>query len=404
MRALSDSLTLPCGAVLPNRIGKAGMSEQLASRDGRVSDKLLRLYGVWARSGAGLLITGNAMIDRNALVEPRNAIVDDDRDADGLRRWADAAHARDAALWLQINHPGRVASVPFNRRPVAPSAAREPVPGFNLRTPRELTADDIERLVGAYAATAGRAVAAGFDGVQIHAAHGYLLAQFLSPLANRRTDRYGADAAGRRRMLLEVVAATRQAVGPRVPISVKLNSKDFQHGGLSEDESLEVAVALAGAGIDLLEISGGNYAEPAMEGVHHNGSGREGYFVDYAARVRERVDTPLMLTGGLRTRATMDALLGEGVIDVVGLARPMAFVPDYPARLLAGEPEPVLPRGLRDTGYRPIDGYLQLAIHNHQFHRIATGRTPQARPGVGTLLRALARTNSAGLKQAVASR
>lgn len=402
MTTLQQPLTLPCGATLTNRLAKSGMSEQLASRDGRTTDKLRRLYAVWARSGAGLLITGNVMIGRGALVEPGNVIVDDDRDRDGLRSWADTAHTGGAALWMQINHPGRVASVPFNRRPIAPSASREPVPGYNLRKPRELSATEIQDLVRAYADTAARAVAAGFDGVQIHAAHGYLLAQFLSPLANTRDDHYGGDAAGRRRMLLEVVAATREAVGPRMPISVKLNSKDFQYGGLGEDESLDVARALADAGVDLLEISGGNYAEPAMEGVHHNGV--EGYFVDYARRVREQLDLPLMLTGGLRSRETMEQLVGDGVVDVIGLARPMSFVPDYPARILAGEPEPQLPAGLRDTGYRPIDGYLQLAIHNHQFHRIARGLTPQTNPGLGTLMRAVATTGRAAAKQVVVPR
>ena len=402
MTHLANPLTLPCGATLGNRLAKSGMSEQLATRDGRPTDELRRLYAVWARSGAGLLITGNVMIDRRALVEPGNVIVDDDRDPDGLSAWADTVHIAGAAVWMQINHPGRVASVPFNHRPVAPSASREPVPGYNLRRPRELTATEIQALVRAYADTAGRAVAAGFDGVQIHAAHGYLLAQFLSPLANTRTDRYGTDPAGRRRMLLEVIAATRDAVGPRVPISVKLNSKDFQPGGLGEPESLDVARALADAGIDLLEITGGNYAEPAMEGVHHNG--HEGYFVDYARRVREQLELPLMLTGGLRTRETMHQLVSDGVVDVIGLARPLAFVPDYPARILNGEPEPQLPSGLPDTGYRPIDGYLQLAIHNHQFHRIAQGLTPQTNPGLGTLIRALVTTGHAAAKQVVLTR
>ncbi|MCC3773228.1 hypothetical protein K6I34_000243, partial [Streptomyces sp. UNOC14_S4] len=181
----------------------------------------------------------------------------------------------------------------------APSATREPVPGYNLRTPRELTAQRIQALIRDFARTAELAIAAGFDGIQIHAAHGYLLSQFLSPLANTRDDHYGRTRAGRRRALLETVTAVREAVGPAVPVSVKLNSKDFQYGGLSETESLDVAAALADTGIDLLEITGGNYAEPAMEGVHH--TPHQGpYFADYATKVRHRVNVPLMLTGGLR--------------------------------------------------------------------------------------------------------
>lgn len=404
---LSDQLKLPCGAVLANRIAKSGMSEQLAARDGTPTNKLTRLYASWARSGAGLLITGNVMINRDGLVEPRNVILDDDRAMDGLKTWAEAVHAGgSSAVWMQINHPGRVATVPFTRRPVGPSASREPVPGYNLRKPRELSGERIQELIADYARTAELAMAAGFDGVQIHAAHGFLLSQFLSPLANTRDDHYGGDAAGRRRLLLEVIAAVRAAVGPHVPISVKLNSKDFQHGGFTEAESLDVAVALADAGIDLLEISGGNYAEPAMEGVHHNGRSATGeaYFADYARKVRERVDVPLMLTGGLRTRATMQRLVADGAIDVVGIARPMAFVPDYPARILAGEPEPVLPKTPRSLGYRPLDGYVQLAAHNAQFHRIADGRAPQTRAGFGTVLRALGKISKAMASQAVLPR
>jgi 2,4-dienoyl-CoA reductase-like NADH-dependent reductase (Old Yellow Enzyme family) len=239
-------------------------------------------------------------------------------------------------------------------------------------------------------------VAAGFDGVQIHAAHGYLLSQFLSPLANTR------DAAGRRRALLDTVRAMREAVGPHVPISVKLNSKDFQHGDLTEPESLDVAAALADTGIDLLEITGGNYAEPAMEGVHH--TGREAYFADYATKVRERISVPLMLTGGLRTRQTMEDLVHGGAVDVIGIARPMAFVPDYPARILASGHEPQLPQGLRPLGYRPLDGYLQLAIHNAQFHRLATGRSPRTHAGIGTVLRTLATMSVAMTSQVVLPR
>ncbi|MUL67760.1 NADH:flavin oxidoreductase [Mycobacterium sp. CBMA 234] len=396
---LYQSVELPCGVMLSNRIVKAGMSEQLAARDGRVTDDLLNLYATWTRGGAGLLITGNVVIDRTALVEPRNVIVDTDAALPGLRRWADTVHETGTKLWMQINHPGRVATVPFNHRPVGPSALRERVPGFNLRKPRALSDNDIQHLIAQYARAAALAVQAGFDGVQIHAAHGFLISQFLSPLANTRTDRYGGDAAGRRRLLLEIVAAVRDAVGPTVAVTVKLNSADFQYGGFSEDESLDAARALADAGIDLLEITGGNYAVPAMEGVAHRGN-TDGYFRRYATGVRAAVPIPLMLTGGLRTRDAMTAVVDDG-IDLVGIARPMAFVPDYPARILAGELEPALPTGPRPIGYRPVDGYLQLTAHNHQFHRMAGGLAPQRTAGFGTVARALARIGAAGATQAI---
>ncbi|MFC7446413.1 NADH:flavin oxidoreductase/NADH oxidase family protein [Rhodococcus daqingensis] len=399
---LAEPVVLPCGATLPNRLAKAGMSEQLATRDGRPTPELNRLYATWGRGGAGLLVTGNVMIDRAALVEPRNIILDDERALPQIRAWSDAGRAAGSAVWMQINHPGRVATVPFTRRPVGPYASREPVPGFNFRKPRELTGADIESLIRRYVRTAELAIAGGFDGVQIHAAHGYLLAQFLSPLANTRGDRYGRDAAGRRRLLLEVVAAVRAALGPHVPISVKLNSKDFQRGGLDESESLDVAVALADAGIDVLEISGGNYAAPAMTGVHHRS--REAYFLDYGTRVRRLISTPLMLTGGLRSRDTMERIVHEGAVDIIGMARPMAIVPDYPARILAGEPEPQLPTGPLHLGYRPADGYIQLAAHAAQLHRIGAGLSPLDGAGLGALARSLGRLSLAALTQATVPR
>ncbi|QNG17989.1 NADH:flavin oxidoreductase [Rhodococcus triatomae] len=402
---LHQTVDLPCGVTIPNRIAKAGMSEQLAARDGSVTPELRRLYATWATGGAGLLVTGNVVTGRDALVEPRNVIVDSDRAVPGLREWSGAVRGAPSHLWMQIGHPGRVATVPFNRRPVGPSARREAVPGFNLRKPRALSVRDVERIVARFAQTAALAVESGFDGVQIHAAHGYLLSQFLSPLANTRTDRYGGDAAGRRRLLLDTVEAVRDAVGSDTPVGVKLNSADFQYGGFDEGESLDVVRALDGAGVDLVEISGGNYAVPAMEGVAHrdDANASRGYFAGFATRAREVTAVPLMLTGGLRTRAAMELAVARG-IDIIGMARPMAFVPDYPARILAGEPEPMLPTGPPTLGYRPVDGYLQLAAHSHQLHRMARGLTPQRTAGLGTVARSLTRIGVAGAAQAVLPR
>lgn len=396
---LAEPLQLPCGLTLPNRLVKSGMSESLATRDGAPTPGLRRLYATWARGGAGLLITGNAMIDRTALVEPRNVILQDERQLPAFREWTSAVHDGGSRIFLQINHPGRVAALPFNRPLVAPSAIREPMPG--MRKPKALTANEIRDLVQRYARTAALAAEAGFDGVQIHAAHGYLLSQFLSPLANQRDDEYGGDAAGRRRMLLEVVAATRAAVGPSYPIAVKLNSKDFQYGGLEEDESLDVAGELAASGIDLLEISGGNYSAPAMQGVLHP-EGSDAYFRRYAERVRSLVDVPLMLTGGLRTRATMEDVIRAGV-DLIGMARPLAFVTDYPARLLAHEIEPTLPAAprLRNRG---MAGMAQIAMHNHQLHRIAAGLSPQLAPSPATVLSPMWRMVKGNATQAVLPR
>lgn len=391
--AVGSTLTLPCGVTLPNRIAKAATSEQLGDIDGSPSQTLTRLYSAWGRGGAGLLITGNVMIDRRAYVEPRNVTLDDERHLEAVGNWARAGSRDGAVMVMQINHPGRVAVGPLNRRPVGPSALRPQAIGFNLRKPRALSLDDITDLRRRYARTAELAVAAGFAGVQVHAAHGYLLSQFLSPLANQRTDMYGGSAENRRRLLLEVVADVRKAVGPNVIVSVKLNSADFQRRGLEESESLDIALALEQAGIDLLEISGGNYEAPAMTGVVQDSTRtREAYFLRYAQQLRERSAVPLMLTGGVRTLDFMNDVLAQAAVDVIGLGRPFAVQPDIAAALLAGTREPVVlptaPR-LPIPGATPINSYLQLAWHAANFRRIAAGETHVSGPGaVRTLVAA----------------
>lgn len=403
---LTEPFRLPCGQILPNRIAKAAMSEQLAHRDGTASDKLRRLYAVWASGGAGLLLSGNIMIDRDALTEPGNVILDDARDLDAIRAWTGSTAGTAAKMWAQINHPGKVAVSPFNRRPVAPSARRSPVPGYNIRKPRELTGADIDRLIRKFARTAGLAVAGGFDGVQVHAAHGYLLSQFLSPLSNLRDDEWGGDEQRRMKLLLETVAAVRETVGDEVPVAVKLNSTDFLRGGFTNEQALNVALALADAGIDLLEISGGGYEQPAMTGVavgQASDESGDGYFIDFARQIRGHSTVPLILTGGLRVPRAMESIVEDGTVDMIGIGRPLTFVPDYPRQILAGH-TPRLPKSAPRLGYRPADGYLELAWHNNQLHRIAAGKTPQRTPGLHTIGRAITRISIAAGKQAVIPR
>lgn len=385
---LGSPLTLPCGLTLPNRIAKAGMSEQLADRHGSPTADLAQLYAAWGRGGAGLLITGNVMVDGRTLVEPRNAVLESDRFLQAYRLWANAAHAHGSRIIMQINHPGRVAVLPLLKQPVAPSAVGLDLPGMKLlRTPRAMTEGEILEQVDRFASTARLAVQAGFDGVQVHAAHGYLLSQFLSPLANTRTDAWGGSPEKRRRFLIETVQAVRHAIGPGKALSVKLNSADFQKGGLSQEESLEIALALEAGGVDLLEISGGNYESPAQLGfAPGKAAARDAYFLAYAEALRRRSKLPLMLTGGLRNVELMQRIVAGGVVEVVGLARPFATQPDVAQRLLGGasvaEP-PAVPR----LHYKPVDAYLQLAWHAAQFRRIASGRDPQPLNG---LLRTLA--------------
>ncbi|MFT4050254.1 MAG: hypothetical protein QM648_10550 [Solirubrobacterales bacterium] len=253
---LGSPLTLPCGISVPNRIGKAPLSEQLGDRENSPTDDLIRLFTQWAQGGSGLLITGNIMVDRRSVGEPRNVVIEDDRDHDKLAEWASAAKSAGAPAIAQINHPGRQALAGVATRFVAPSAVRVKIPGAPFPTPKALTGDEVLEIIDRFALAAKVSVDAGFDGVQLHGAHGYLVSQFLSPLVNQRDDEWGGDSERRRKFALEVAKAMRAAIGPDKILSVKLNSADFQRGGFSEDESLQVIEALGEQGVDLLEVSG----------------------------------------------------------------------------------------------------------------------------------------------------
>ncbi len=376
---LTEPLTLPNGQVLKNRIAKSAMSERLATPDGRVSSGLLRLYERWSEGGTGLLITGNVMVDRRALGESGNVVVEDARDLDALAVWAEAAKRGGAKVWAQINHPGRQSPRNLSREPVAPS----PVPLEGGRAmfakPRALRDEEIREIVERFATTARAFEAAGFDGVQIHGAHGYLVNQFLSPRTNLRDDAWGGDAERRRRFLLEIVGAVRAAVRPGFAVGVKLNSADFQRGGFDEQESMAVLEALDRAGLDLLEISGGTYESAAMfeetVPVHASSRAREAFFLAYAEAARSRVKTPLLLTGGFRTKAGMEEALESGAIDVVGLARPLAAEPDLPKRLLDGSSDAARPVRIA-TGIKQLDALLQGAWYQVQLDRMARGLDP----------------------------
>lgn len=402
MPALNDPLTLPNGRVLPNRLMKAALSEALATEDHAPDHRLVELYRRWSTGGYGLIVTGNVMVDRTQLGEPGNVVVEDERHLDALRRWT--APARDAGvpMWAQINHPGRQSNpMALRHTPVAPSAVALKLPGAS--TPRALTAEEVVDVVERFAATAAVCEAAGFDGVQVHGAHGYLVNQFLSPRTNLRTDEWGGDAERRMRFPLEVVRRIRARVSPGFAVGIKLNSADFQRGGFSEDESRSVLAALATEGVDLIEISGGSYESPAMMGTAAASTReREAYFLEYARTARAVVgDVPLAVTGGFRTRAGMADAVESGECDVVGLGRPTAVVPDAADVVLAGTSD--LPshritmgaRGLvgKVTNLKQLDGLLDLGWHADQLHRLADGRDPDPERGRAATLAAMVRRN-----------
>lgn len=396
MSLLSQSLTLPCGQTLPNRLAKSAMSEALGTDDNRATPELTALYGAWAEGQLGLSITGNVMVDRRALGEPGNVVIEDARDLAELSRWATAGQRAGGRIWVQLNHPGKQSPKGLNAETIAPSAIpfKADMQAF-FATPREMTETEIQEVIARFATAAAVVKEAGFDGVQIHGAHGYLVSQFLSPHHNQRQDAWGGDAVRRRRFVLAVYEAMRAAVGPTFPIGIKLNSADFQRGGFTEEESLDVIDALVAAGIDLVEISGGTYEAPAMAGLRQTErtQAREAYFLSFAEQVRARSAVPLMVTGGFRTQAGMQAALASGALDLVGLARPLAVEPDLPRRLLAGA-DPRHAIQPLSTGIGRVDrmGLLEVVWYTRQLHRIARGQPTRPRePALWAMMGYLAR-------------
>lgn len=381
---LNQSLRLPNGSVLRNRLAKAAMSEALGTYHNHPTSKHVELYRRWAVSGIGLIITGNVMIDRRALGEPGNVVVEDERCLRKLKLWARSVAGQGTAFWVQLNHPGKQSPKGLNASNLAPSSIpfRDDMTTL-FDTPREATVDEIKDIIYRFGRSAAICKKAGFSGVQIHGAHGYLISQFLSPHHNRRTDEWGGSPENRRRFVLAVYAEIRRRVGRSFPVAIKLNSTDFQRGGFSEEESMATIQALAEAGIDLIEISGGTYESPAMTGASdeprkESTVTHEAYFLEFAERVRASVKVPLMVTGGFRSSAGMNAALRSGALDVVGLARLLAIDPDAPTALLQGRDSPHCVRPIT-TGIKLVDrmALMEVSWYTLQLKRIARGGKPR---------------------------
>ncbi|PCJ52972.1 MAG: NADH oxidase [Candidatus Hydrogenedentota bacterium] len=377
---LSSSLTLENGMVIKNRLFKSAMSEGLGTRDHNPKPDLATLYKTWADGGIGLMMTGNVMIERTALGEPGNVVLDDQSDLSEFRRWAEAGKANDAHIWMQLNHPGKQIPNFVCKEPVAPSAIgleNGLEKGFNK--PRALTEPEIETIIQKFATSARLAKETGFQGVQIHGAHGYLVSQFLSPRHNQRDDQWGGSLENRMRFVLCVFSAIRAEVGDDYPIGIKLNSADFMRGGFTEEESMEVVKALADAGIDQIEISGGTYESPAMVGqdIKESTLKREAYFLEYAEKVRALVSTSLVVTGGFRSAKGMLGALESGATDMVGVARSMAIDPAFPNRLLS-DPNAGIELRKLSTGITAIDQMAMLDVtwYENQLALMGQGKKP----------------------------
>lgn len=386
MSKLFQPLRLPNGELIPNRLAKAAMEENLADADHAPGKALVQLYRTWAEGGAGLIITGNVMVDRHALTGPAGVVLEDSRHLPRFSAWARACRSHGAQAWMQINHPGRQLMAGLGQPALAPSAVALDLPGLNklFAQPRALSEQQIEQLIQRYVATAELAERAGFTGVQIHAAHGYLFSQFLSPLSNRRKDQWGGSLENRARILLRTVAAVRARVAPWFCVAVKLNSADFQRGGFDVEEATEVVRMLNEEAIDLIELSGGSYESPAMQGQPRDGStmAREAYFLELAKQIARVARMPVMVTGGIRRRAVAENVIQSG-IAMVGMATAMAIEPQLPTRWHSGRDACVSPVVV-DWRNKTLASAAAQAIVKKQLVLLSSGK--RTNPSVSPLL------------------
>ena len=380
MTVLEEEMILPNGSTLKNRIAKSAMSENLSNKNNEPTPLLIEVYKKWAQSGAGLLITGNIMIDSKAIGEPRNVVVENRKNFEILKEWAESVNGTDTHLWAQINHPGRQAMEPINRDLKAPSAVPLKSGGRkdgSKKIPIALNESQILAIIEAFGNTAIILKDAGFSGVQIHGAHGYLVSQFLSPYSNIRSDKWGGSLVNRARFVIEVYRKIRARVGKSFPIGIKLNSADFQKGGFSEEESMEVVKILSKEGIDLIEISGGTYEAPAMMGKRKKSTiKREVYFMDYIEKARKITTTPLMLTGGFRTTSIMKDAIASNQLDIIGIARPFTVYPNIGNEIFNNSRINFNTK-IKKTGVKGIDGAMNIIWYESQIKRLGKGKVPK---------------------------
>jgi len=337
MSILFESIEIN-GLEIPNRFVRSATNDRRAGFSGEVTDDLIDVYETLSAGDVGLIITGHAFVSWNGKASPRMLGVHSNKLIPGLKKLVNAVHKYDSKIFLQINHAGRqTASATIGETPIAPSPVYFPKTD---ETPRALDEDEIESLIGCYGAAAKRAVAAGFDGVQIHCAHGYLGSQFISPYTNRREDKWGGSLENRMRFLLEAYRAVRNTVGDAYPVIVKLNSEDYLDGGLTIDDGARIAQALSDAGIDAIEISGG-MGESSDKIIKPDilEEDDEAYFLSNARRFKQVIDVPLILVGGLRSPGLIERLLESGQAEMASLCRPFIREPDLVKRWKQGDRE-----------------------------------------------------------------
>lgn len=415
---LGHPLTLPCGLVLPNRIAKAALSEFMADSGGTPLEHMIALYRRWGEGGAGLIITGNVMVDPRYIEAPGNVVLNGKLSTLGrsrLQAIAEAGKSSGSAVLMQLSHAGALASKQGCERPVAPSLRRRGKPGtgaFKSAPCRALTKDEITSIVAQFVAAADMASDTGFDGVQIQCGHGHLISQFLSPRLNRRTDDWGGSLHNRARLMLEIIDEVRARLPDNFAISVKLNASDFMEDGFSFDDCLGVVEWLNGAGVDLIEISGGSRVQPQMFGLmqpdFYGADGRlasgynetGAYFGGFSKAVKAVALMPVLVTGGVRRRMDAERIISHGVADMVGFGRPMCLDDKLSEKLLSGDVDvidDVKPEGFVSGGRFGFDsryGFIRevhfeglIAWHSVQMAGLSEGLKSDASVGLLSALR-----------------
>jgi 2,4-dienoyl-CoA reductase-like NADH-dependent reductase (Old Yellow Enzyme family) len=401
MAKLDSSFTLQNGVALKNRLVKSAMSEQLGDKHHNPVPGLADLYGRWAQGGIGLSMTGNIMVDRNALGEPGNVVLDEKSNLSLFKTWAKAGTQHNTHLWPQLNHPGKQVPDFLSKQPVAPSA----IPlqdglAANFKLPKALSELEIREIIQKFSTSARLSKEAGFSGVQIHGAHGYLVNQFLSSRHNQREDQWGGTLENRMRFVLEIYRAIRKQVGADFPVGIKLNSADFMKGGFTEQESMQVVQALANEGIDQIEISGGSYEKVVfIEGnntpnkpVKDSTEKREAYFLDYATKVRKLTHVPLVVTGGFRSAHAMEDALLEDATDFIGVGRSLTLDPDFPNKVMKDQGHSIqLPS--RTTGIKKLDQMMMMDVLWYQQQMVRMSNKLEPNPKMsewGAILKSIA--------------
>ena len=378
---LFTPITLPNGTTIKNRFFKSAMSEGMGTREFQPKKNSATLYKRWAEGGTGLIITGNIMVDPKRTAEPGNIVFDKNSNMEILKNWANQGQQHGAKVMVQLNHPGKQAPKTVSKQTVAPSA----VPlgnGLNklFSTPRALTTSEVEELVQKFVTSAKVAKEAGFSGVQIHAAHGYLISQFLSPHDNRRTDKYGGSLENRMRFLKEIYLGMREKLGKDFTIGIKINSTDFKEDGLTEEDSLKTIIELANLGLDFVEISGGTYERPAMMGATSK-STNQVFFAEYSKKLKQKIEIPVVVTGGIRSINAMNTLLNDSTTDFIGIARPLTIDPNIPNKIKQGT-YTIVETTRVSTGVKKLDkifgSLLGIVYYQVLMQNIAKGKEPKA--------------------------